>query len=68
MYEEGNDAMAEHSRNATQEELWERIEEVRTAMMTTVELDGSLRGRPMWTRATSSTARCSSSPPTTDPR
>ena len=50
MYEEGNDAMAEHSRNATQEELWERIEGVRTAMMTTVELDGSLRSRPMWTQ------------------
>ena len=33
-----------------QQELWERIESVRTAMMTTVEPDGSLRSRPMWTQ------------------
>ena len=33
-----------------QEELWERIEDVRVALMTTVELDGSLRARPMWTQ------------------
>ena len=46
----GNDAMADDSMNQTQQELWERIEEVRTAMMTTVELDGSLRSRPMWTQ------------------
>ena len=32
------------------EELWERIESVRTAMMTTVEPDGSFRSRPMWTQ------------------
>ena len=31
--------MADDSMNDTQEELWERIEEVRTAMMTTDELD-----------------------------
>ena len=31
------------------DELWERIEKVRTALMTTVEADGSLRSRPMWT-------------------
>ena len=31
-------------------ELWERIESVRTAMMTTVAPDGSLRSRPMWTQ------------------
>ena len=33
-----------------QQELWERIEGVRTAMLTTVEADGSLRSRPMWTQ------------------
>jgi general stress protein 26 len=32
------------------EELWERIESVRTAMMTTAEPDGTLRSRPMWTQ------------------
>ena len=32
------------------EELWERIEGVRPAMMTTVEPEGSLRARPMWTQ------------------
>jgi general stress protein 26 len=31
-------------------ELWERIEKVRPAMMTSVDLDGSLRSRPMWTQ------------------
>jgi general stress protein 26/GNAT superfamily N-acetyltransferase len=31
------------------EELWERIEKVRPTMMTTVERDGTLRSRPMWT-------------------
>jgi len=30
-----------------QKELWEKIESVRTAIMTTVEADGSLRSRPM---------------------
>ena len=33
-----------------QKELWEKIEDVRTAMLTTVELNGSLRSRPMWTQ------------------
>lgn len=33
-----------------QQELWERIESVRTAMMTTTEADGTLRSRPMWTQ------------------
>ena len=33
-----------------QQELWERIESVRTGMLTTVEPDGSLRSRPMWTQ------------------
>ena len=32
------------------EELWERIEDVRTAMLTTVDPDGMLRSRPMWTQ------------------
>jgi general stress protein 26 len=35
---------------ADQRELWERIEKVRPAMMTTVELDGSFRSRTMWTQ------------------
>ena len=33
-----------------QKELWERIEDVRVALMTSVEHDGSLRARPMWTQ------------------
>ena len=33
-----------------QQELWERIESVRTAMLTTTEPDGTLRSRPMWTQ------------------
>jgi general stress protein 26 len=33
-----------------QQELWEKIEDVRVAMMTTVDTDGSLRSRPMWTQ------------------
>jgi len=33
-----------------QRELWDRIENVRPAMMTTAELDGSFRSRPMWTQ------------------
>ena len=41
----GRDAM-----NAEQRELWERIEKVRPAMMTTAESDGSFRSRPMWTQ------------------
>ena len=35
---------------AKHRELWERIEQVRPAMMTTVESDGSFRSRPMWTQ------------------
>jgi general stress protein 26 len=35
---------------AAQHELWERLEKVRPAMMTTIELDGSFRSRPMWTQ------------------
>jgi len=30
--------------------LWERIEDVRVAMMATVDSDGALRSRPMWTQ------------------
>jgi general stress protein 26 len=33
-----------------QAELWEKIEDVRTAMLTTVEQDGSFRSKPMWTQ------------------
>ena len=33
--------------NAEQRELWERIEKVRPAMMTTAESDGSFRSRPL---------------------
>ncbi|MGP9820235.1 pyridoxamine 5'-phosphate oxidase family protein [Salinarimonas sp. NSM] len=32
------------------EKLFDLIEDVRVAMMTTVEADGSLRARPMWTQ------------------
>ena len=35
---------------AAQRELWEKIDKVRPAMMTTVDEDGSLRSRPMWTQ------------------
>lgn len=35
---------------AEQLELWERIEEVRPAMMTTADQGGSFRSRPMWTQ------------------
>lgn len=34
-------------------ELWGKIEDVRVAMMTTVDTDGSLRSRPMWTQGDS---------------
>lgn len=40
-----DDAMTE-----PQAELWEWIEAVRVAMMATVDADGSLRSRPMWTQ------------------
>ena len=36
--------------SAEHKELWQRIEDVRPAMMTTVESDGSFRSRPMWTQ------------------
>lgn len=32
------------------EQLWDKIKDVRVAMMTTVEDDGSLRSRPMYTQ------------------
>jgi general stress protein 26 len=32
------------------QELWEKIEDVRVAMMTTLDTDGSLSSRPMWTQ------------------
>ncbi len=32
------------------DELWERIEKVRPAMMTTIDADGTPRARPMWTQ------------------
>jgi len=40
----------EHTMTAAQQELWERIEGVRPTMMTTVERDGTIRARPMWTQ------------------
>lgn len=37
--------------NDQQEELWQRLESVRTTMMTTQDIDGvTLRSRPMWTQ------------------
>jgi general stress protein 26 len=33
-----------------QRELWEKLDKVRPTMMTTVDEDGSLRSRPMWTQ------------------
>ena len=42
--------MSENTMTEMQAELWERIQEVRTALMTTLESDGSLRSRPMWTQ------------------
>src|SRR4029450_11965968 len=41
------------SMDAKQQELWERISDVRPTMMTTVEADGTLRARPMWTQGDS---------------
>jgi general stress protein 26 len=32
--------------------LWDMIKEIEVAMMTTVDADGSLRSRPMWTQHT----------------
>ena len=43
--------MEESQRNTDDhQELWERIEKVRVAMMTSVDSDGSPRARPMWTQ------------------
>jgi general stress protein 26 len=39
--------------NEQQKELWERIEDVRPTMMTTLREDGTLRARPMWTQGDS---------------
>ena len=33
-----------------QQKLWDKIKDVRVAMLTTVEDDGSLRSRPMYTQ------------------
>ena len=52
------ESIAEHGQRLTrrrtmteeQRELWEQIEDVRTAMMTTIEPDGTFRSRPMWTQ------------------
>ncbi|HEY7464221.1 MAG TPA: pyridoxamine 5'-phosphate oxidase family protein [Candidatus Limnocylindria bacterium] len=35
---------------AAQRELWDKLQGVRPAMMTTIDADGSLRSRPMWTQ------------------
>jgi general stress protein 26 len=43
----------EHEMTAAQRELWDKLEGVRPAMMTTVDADGSLRSRPMWTQGDS---------------
>ena len=40
----------EDQMTAAQRELWERLDKVRPTMMTTVDEDGSLRSRPMWTQ------------------
>ena len=32
------------------QDLWEKIQDVRVAMLTTIDTDGSLRSRPMWTQ------------------
>ena len=34
----------------TLENLWDKVKDIRIAMMTTVETDGSLRSRPMYTQ------------------
>jgi general stress protein 26 len=43
----------EREMSPAQRELWEKLEGVRPAMMTTVDNDGSLRSRPMWTQGDS---------------
>ena len=42
---EGSKSMSDDHRK-----LWDKIEDVRVAMMTTIDDDGSLRSRPMWTQ------------------
>ena len=41
------------SMDEKQQQLWDRISDVRPTMMTTVEADGTLRARPMWTQGDS---------------
>lgn len=38
------------TREESLEKLWDKVKDVRIAMMTTVEADGSLRSRPMYTQ------------------
>ena len=59
--------MADDSMTETQRELWERIEEVRTAMMTRWSSTARCAAGRCGRRATSSTAACGSSPPTMEP-
>ena len=40
--------MTESSRSDEQQKLFEMIKDIKVAMMTTVDEDGSLRSRPMW--------------------
>lgn len=40
-----------HTDPKAREKLYDLIKDIRVAMMTTVESDGSLRSRPMWTQA-----------------
>lgn len=45
-----NDAVnSKDDMTPAQRELWDKVERVRPAMLTTVDEDGSLRSRPMWT-------------------
>jgi general stress protein 26 len=41
---------ADDQMTPAQQELWEKLDKVRPTMMTTVDEDGSLRSRPMWTQ------------------
>ena len=47
------------------EQVADLIRGIRVAMLTTVDGDGELHSRPMATQTSTSTARCSSSPPGT---
>jgi general stress protein 26 len=49
-YTRGQAVSDKNQMSAAQRELWEKIEGVRPAMMTTVGDDGLLRSRPMWTQ------------------